>query len=204
MPRHSNVPAGLPGGRLQAAHPLRAAAGLTSVQGTAIYIGAVLGAGVIALAALAASTAGPAPLLAWLALIRSSARSDRRLLGRPDGRRCSSALRCPAAGRGEAVSAVGARHCSLRLGTHRLKRPRRSWRDPLRAVTSISIAQLAGTAPAYSQCSAFATTPSIAPPISSIQIRVSRFARCTSSRRPPIFSCTPANSLWVSSRNAPI
>jgi amino acid efflux transporter len=43
--------------------------GLTWLQGTALYIGAVLGTGVIALPALAANTAGPASLLAWLALI---------------------------------------------------------------------------------------------------------------------------------------
>lgn len=43
--------------------------GLTWLQGTALYIGAVLGTGVIALPALAAKTAGPASLLAWLALI---------------------------------------------------------------------------------------------------------------------------------------
>jgi len=46
-----------------------AATGLTWLQGTALYIGAVLGTGVIALPALAANTAGPASLLAWLALI---------------------------------------------------------------------------------------------------------------------------------------
>src|SRR6185503_12444757 len=45
------------------------AAGLTWLQGTALYIGAVLGTGVIALPALAANAAGPASLLAWLALI---------------------------------------------------------------------------------------------------------------------------------------
>ncbi|MDE2051304.1 MAG: amino acid permease [Gammaproteobacteria bacterium] len=45
------------------------AAGLTWLPGTALYIGAVLGTGVIALPALAARTAGPASLLAWLALI---------------------------------------------------------------------------------------------------------------------------------------
>ena len=45
------------------------AAGLTWIQGTALYIGAVLGTGVIALPALAAATAGPASLLAWLALV---------------------------------------------------------------------------------------------------------------------------------------
>lgn len=47
----------------------RGAAGLTWLPGTALYIGAVLGTGVIALPALAAKTAGPASLLAWLALI---------------------------------------------------------------------------------------------------------------------------------------
>jgi amino acid efflux transporter len=38
-------------------------------QGTALYIGAVLGTGVIALPAIAARVAGPASLLAWAALI---------------------------------------------------------------------------------------------------------------------------------------
>lgn len=42
---------------------------LTSVQGAAVTIGAVLGTGVITLPALAIRTAGPASLLAWLALI---------------------------------------------------------------------------------------------------------------------------------------
>ncbi len=69
MPLHSDDPAAFPGGPLQTDHPPRAAAGLTWVHGTALYIGAVLGTGVIALPALAASTAGPASLLAWLALI---------------------------------------------------------------------------------------------------------------------------------------
>jgi hypothetical protein len=41
---------------------------LTAAQGTAMYVGAVVGTGVIALPALAADTAGPASLLAWLAL----------------------------------------------------------------------------------------------------------------------------------------
>jgi amino acid efflux transporter len=42
---------------------------LTLAQGTALYVGAVLGTGVIALPALAAQVAGPASLLAWLALV---------------------------------------------------------------------------------------------------------------------------------------
>ncbi len=42
---------------------------LTVLQGAALYIGAVLGTGVIALPALAAQAAGPASLLAWLALV---------------------------------------------------------------------------------------------------------------------------------------
>lgn len=46
---------------------------LTFVQGTALYVSAVLGTGVIALPALAAKAAGPASLLAWLALIAISA-----------------------------------------------------------------------------------------------------------------------------------
>ncbi|MFI0480304.1 APC family permease [Actinomadura sp. 9N215] len=46
---------------------------LTFGQGTAMYVGAVLGTGVIALPALAAEAAGPASLLAWLALVVMSA-----------------------------------------------------------------------------------------------------------------------------------
>jgi amino acid efflux transporter len=46
---------------------------LTAMQGTALYVGAVLGTGVIALPALAAETAGPASLVAWLALVALSA-----------------------------------------------------------------------------------------------------------------------------------
>ncbi|GAB3979827.1 amino acid permease [Actinoallomurus acanthiterrae] len=42
---------------------------LTFGQGTAMYVGAVLGTGVIALPALAADAAGPASLLAWLLLV---------------------------------------------------------------------------------------------------------------------------------------
>ncbi|GAA0363419.1 amino acid permease [Actinoallomurus spadix] len=38
-------------------------------QGTAIYVGAILGAGILALPALAAEAAGPASLLAWLTLL---------------------------------------------------------------------------------------------------------------------------------------
>jgi amino acid efflux transporter len=41
---------------------------LTVAQGTALYIGAVLGTGIIALPAMAADIAGPASLLAWLGL----------------------------------------------------------------------------------------------------------------------------------------
>lgn len=42
---------------------------LTAAQGTAMYVGAVLGTGVITLPALAADTAGPASLVAWAALV---------------------------------------------------------------------------------------------------------------------------------------
>ncbi|MFC0401196.1 APC family permease [Paraburkholderia rhizosphaerae] len=42
---------------------------LSVMQGAALYIGAVLGTGVIALPALAADVAGPASLIAWLALV---------------------------------------------------------------------------------------------------------------------------------------
>jgi amino acid efflux transporter len=46
---------------------------LTVAQGAALYIGAVLGTGVVALPALAAEAAGPASLVAWLALVVLSA-----------------------------------------------------------------------------------------------------------------------------------
>ncbi|SCG76449.1 APC family permease [Micromonospora coxensis] len=46
---------------------------LTAAQGAALYVGAVLGTGVIALPALAAEAAGPASLLAWLLLVLVSA-----------------------------------------------------------------------------------------------------------------------------------
>src|SRR5579884_698812 len=48
---------------------IRPASGLSTLQGTALYVGAVLGTGVIALPALAAQLAGPASLLAWCALV---------------------------------------------------------------------------------------------------------------------------------------
>ncbi|GIF23622.1 amino acid efflux transporter [Actinoplanes tereljensis] len=48
------------------------ARGLTFPQGTALYVGAVLGSGAIALPALAARAAGPASLLAWLGLVLMS------------------------------------------------------------------------------------------------------------------------------------
>jgi len=47
--------------------------GVTTLQGTALYVGAVLGTGVIALPALAAEAAGPASLVAWLVLCVASA-----------------------------------------------------------------------------------------------------------------------------------
>lgn len=46
---------------------------LTVLQGAALYVGAVLGTGVIALPALAAKVAGPASLVAWFALVILSA-----------------------------------------------------------------------------------------------------------------------------------
>jgi amino acid efflux transporter len=46
---------------------------LTVAQGTALSVGAVLGTGVISMPALAAAVAGPAALLAWVALILLSA-----------------------------------------------------------------------------------------------------------------------------------
>ncbi|MFV2103554.1 APC family permease [Micromonospora sp. LOL_024] len=51
-------------------HPTLVSGGrMTAVQGAALYVGAVLGTGVIALPALAAEAAGPASLLAWLLLV---------------------------------------------------------------------------------------------------------------------------------------
>jgi amino acid efflux transporter len=47
--------------------------GLSVSQGTALSVGAVLGTGVISMPALAAAAAGPASLVAWLALILLSA-----------------------------------------------------------------------------------------------------------------------------------
>ncbi|CAN7299407.1 amino acid permease [Trinickia sp. LjRoot230] len=46
---------------------------LTVLQGAALYVGAVLGTGVIALPALASNVAGPASLIAWLVLVVLSA-----------------------------------------------------------------------------------------------------------------------------------
>ncbi|GAA3391154.1 APC family permease [Cryptosporangium minutisporangium] len=46
---------------------------LSLAHGTALYVGAVLGTGVIALPALAAEVSGPASLLAWLLLVVASA-----------------------------------------------------------------------------------------------------------------------------------
>ncbi|MFP3616342.1 amino acid permease, partial [Paraburkholderia sp. SIMBA_050] len=57
MPSHADSPA------------VHHAGSLTIFQGAALYIGAVLGTGVIALPALAAEVAGPASLLAWAALV---------------------------------------------------------------------------------------------------------------------------------------
>jgi amino acid efflux transporter len=52
--------------------PLHAGGRLSTAQGTALYIGAVLGTGVIALPGLAARAAGPASLLAWVGLVALS------------------------------------------------------------------------------------------------------------------------------------
>jgi amino acid efflux transporter len=46
---------------------------LTAGQGTALYVGAVLGTGIIALPAIAADVAGPASLVAWAVLALLSA-----------------------------------------------------------------------------------------------------------------------------------
>ncbi|MGP4111932.1 APC family permease [Streptomyces sp. 4N509B] len=70
---HLSAPA--PGTAPAVAAPAPAETGgrLTAAQGTALYVGAVLGTGVIALPALASEAAGPASLLAWLALVVLSA-----------------------------------------------------------------------------------------------------------------------------------
>jgi amino acid efflux transporter len=57
----------------ETADPVAPGGRLTVTQGTALYVGAVLGNGVIALPALAAQVAGPASLLAWLGLAVLSA-----------------------------------------------------------------------------------------------------------------------------------
>src|SRR5437899_12907283 len=53
---------------------LRSAASMTKYtlgfwQGAALYVGAVIGTGILVLPAIAAETAGPASVLAWLALV---------------------------------------------------------------------------------------------------------------------------------------
>jgi amino acid efflux transporter len=71
--------AGAPGGnrrpmsRSLAAGAAAGSGRLTVAPGTALYVGAVLGTGVIALPALAADVAGPASLVAWLLLVAFSA-----------------------------------------------------------------------------------------------------------------------------------
>ncbi len=52
--------------------PAVAHGSLSMVQGIALYVGAVVGTGVIALPALAAREAGPSSLLAWLGLVLAS------------------------------------------------------------------------------------------------------------------------------------
>src|SRR5689334_7340039 len=54
------------------AAPATHAGSLSLPQGVALYVGAVLGTGVIALPALAARAAGPASLLAWVGLVLAS------------------------------------------------------------------------------------------------------------------------------------
>lgn len=68
-PLDPDHPAAILSGSVTRAPQRDAGTGLTWIPGTALYIGAVLGTGVIALPALAAKMAGPASLLAWLALI---------------------------------------------------------------------------------------------------------------------------------------
>src|ERR1700746_777738 len=49
--------------------PVPAQAGLTTPRGAALYIGALLGPGLLLLPGLAAAEAGPASILAWLGLL---------------------------------------------------------------------------------------------------------------------------------------
>ena len=53
--------------------PQTQTSGMSVAQGAALTIGAVLGTGVISLPAMAAGIAGPASILAWLALVVLSA-----------------------------------------------------------------------------------------------------------------------------------
>lgn len=71
----SNSSSNARGGRTapSEARPTSSHGTLTVLQGAALYVGAVLGTGVIALPALAAHVAGPASLLAWLGLVVLSA-----------------------------------------------------------------------------------------------------------------------------------
>src|SRR6266568_8738369 len=50
-------------------HALRSSANLTTARGAALYIGALLGPGLLLLPGLAAAEAGPASIVAWLALL---------------------------------------------------------------------------------------------------------------------------------------
>jgi amino acid efflux transporter len=61
--------------RRRSATPLRteAASALTTTRGAALYIGALLGPGLLLLPGLAAAAAGPASILAWVALLALSA-----------------------------------------------------------------------------------------------------------------------------------
>ncbi|MDQ0990799.1 APC family permease [Streptomyces sp. V3I7] len=87
--------------------PVRPAGRLTVWQGTALYVGAVLGTGVIALPALAARAAGPASLLAWLGMVLLSvplAATFSALGARyPDGGGVSTYVRHAFGGRAAAV-----------------------------------------------------------------------------------------------------
>src|SRR3989449_7009790 len=51
------------------AHPAPIKYTLGLWQGAALYVGAVIGTGILVLPAIAAETAGPASVLAWLALV---------------------------------------------------------------------------------------------------------------------------------------
>ena len=104
--------------------PQHQTAGISVAQGAALTIGAVLGTGVISLPAMAADIAGPASIVAWLALVVLSAPLALTFaapgLRFPDAGGVSTYVR--QAFGGHAATAVGG--CSTRRGGRRPGRRR--------------------------------------------------------------------------------